>query len=311
MSDLDSTISVPPTADAPYKLYRRRFYIIFVFGFLSFNQCLVWLTFSPIARNAEIYYNVTETTIDLFLNWGDLIGLPTVPLGYLLLNRPHGLRFSMILFAVTCFLATLLRVIPLFIRSPSHPHFGSIAVPFVHAAQILNAVVTPLIQLPVSQLSCMWFGSNERARATTFAIIINNFGAAIGFLFSPWIADVPEHIPRLLYIHLGFATLACVLTLIYFPSHPPTPPSPAAERLVSPSPDENSPTSLRGLKKDLWRCLRSPSFMLLSIVGGMITGTFTTWTGLFDTILEPENYSEDQAGEKSKTVKKTIVSFYG
>ena len=293
MSDSD----VPSSQVAPYKLYRRRFYIIFVFGFLSFNQCLFWLTFSPIARNAEVYYNITESTIDLFLNWGNIVCLPTFPLAYLLLNKQHGLRFSVILFAVTCFVAALLRVIPSLIYASSDPHFRSIAVPLVHAGQILNAACAPLVQLPVSQLSCMWFGPNERARATTFALTINNFGAAVGFLLSPWIVNEPEDVPRLLYVHLVLATSACVLALVYFPPHPPTTPSPAAERLLSSSLDEHSPTSWRGFTQDLWQCMTTPSFMLLSVVGGLTTGAFSAWTGLYDTILEPEHYTEEQAGE--------------
>ena len=32
-----------------------RFYILFAFCLLSFNQCLFWITFSPIASNAKLY----------------------------------------------------------------------------------------------------------------------------------------------------------------------------------------------------------------------------------------------------------------
>ena len=297
MSNLDSTLNLSSSQSAVYQLYRRRFYIIAVFGLLSFNQCLIWLTFSPIARNTEAYYNVSEATIDLFLNWGNIICLPTFPIGYLVLNKPQGLRLSMIVFAIVSVVSTSLRLIPSFISSPSSPHFSSIDVPFLHAGQILNAACAPLVQIPVSQLSCVWFGPNERTRATTFAIVVNNFGAAVGFLISPWIVDVPEHVPHLLYVHLALAVIACVLTLIYFPQHPPTPPSPAAERLLTYSLGDDSISSVRGFMSEVWQCMKSPPFMLLSIVGGLTTGAFSAWTGLYDLILEPEHYSEGQAGE--------------
>ncbi len=301
MSDLNSTVNLPSSSYSAYPLYRRRFYIISVFGLLGFNQCLIWLTFSPIARNVEIYYNITETTIDLFLNWGNIVCIPTFPVAYLLLNKQQGLRLSMILFAITSVVATLLRIIPSIISSSSNPHFSSIALPFLHTGQILNAVCAPLVQVPVSQISCIWFGPNERARATTFAIMINNFGAAVGFLISPLIVDAPERVPHLLYVHLGLATIACVLTLVYFPSHPPTPPSPAAERLISSSLGDSSTSSLRDFMKQNWECMKTPSFMLLSIVGGLTTGGFSAWTGLYDVILAPENYTEQQAGEMTRT----------
>ena len=252
MSDFESTLNVLTSPPKAYQLYRRRFYIICVFGLLSFNQCLFWLTFSPIARNTEQYYNVTESTVDLFLNWGNIICVPTFPLAYLILNKQHGLRLSVILFAVTCVVATLLRIIPSLIISVSDPRFSSIAVPFIHTGQILNAACSPLVQVPVSQLSCIWFGPNERARATTFAIMANSFGGDVAFLISPLIADTPEHVPHLLYVHLGLALIACALTLVYFPSHPPTPPSPAAERFVSYSLSDNSCSFLQNFMKELW-----------------------------------------------------------
>jgi len=49
------------------RVYRRRFYVLFVFCFLAFNQCLIWATFAPIYKSTEIYYNISESTIDLFL----------------------------------------------------------------------------------------------------------------------------------------------------------------------------------------------------------------------------------------------------
>ena len=298
MSETNSTLQLTSSSSSTYRLYRHRFYIIAVFGLLAFNQCFIWLTFSPIARSAEVYYNITESTVDLFLNWGNIVCIPTFPMAYLLLNKPQGLRLSMIVFAVTSVVATALRIIPSLISSPtSNPHFSSIAVPFLHAGQILNAICAPLVQVPVSQLSCVWFGPNERARATTFALMVNNFGAAVGFLISPLIVDVPEHVPHLLYVHLSLAILACILTLIYFPAHPPLPPSPAAERLLSYSISDNNTGFVRGFMNELWLCMKSPSFMLLSIVGGLTTGAFSAWTGLYDVILAPENYTEEQAGK--------------
>lgn len=252
MSDLDSTLHLTSHSSLTYQLYRRRFYIIFVFGLLTFNQCLIWLIFSPIARNAEVYYNITETTVDLFLNWENIVCIPTFPMAYLLLNKPQGLRLSMIVFAVTSVVATILRIIPSIISSLSNPHFSSIAVPFLHSGQILNAICAPLVKVPISQLSWVWFGPNERARATTFALMINNFGAAVGFLIGPLIVDVPEHVPHLLYVHLSPAILACILTHVYFPSHPPTPPSPATERLLSYSISDNGTSFLRGFLKDFY-----------------------------------------------------------
>ena len=53
-----NVVAVPetPVVVTPvYLVYPRRFYVLFVFSFLSFNQCMMWLAFSPIERHAEAY----------------------------------------------------------------------------------------------------------------------------------------------------------------------------------------------------------------------------------------------------------------
>lgn len=42
---------------------------------------------------------------------------------------------------------------------------------------------------------------------------------------------------------------------------------------------------------------------MLSIVGGLVTGTFNAWTGLYDVILASQNYTEQQAGKKEEVAR--------
>jgi hypothetical protein len=294
----EAVLIVPPAKTTPaYVLYPQRFYVLFVFSFLAFNQCLIWLTFSPIARNTEAYYKITDSTIDLLLNWGPIIFIPCLPLTYVLLNKHHGLRRCVILLAITDFAAALVRVIPIVITSPSSPNFSTISLPFLHAGQILNAACGPLVMAPVSQLSCLWFAPHERTRATTVAIFANNFGATVGFVISPFIVSSPDNVPYLLYFHLGLAFIACVLALLYFPAEPPSAPSAAAELLIFHPVNEESSNSWMTFLKDSWHCLTTPSFLLISLAGGLLLGTFGAWTSLYDIILEPEHYTEQQAGK--------------
>ncbi|UJR17043.1 hypothetical protein I4U23_003941 [Adineta vaga] len=238
---------------------------------------------------------MTDTTIDLLFNWGSIIFLPCLPLTYILLNKRNGLQHCVRLAAILGFSSALVRVIPEVITSSTSPHFHAIAMPFLHAGQILNAACGPLIMAPVSQLSCIWFGLNERTRATTIAIVANNFGGTIGFIIGPAIVYAPECIPRLLYLHLGLAFVVCVLTLLYFPAQPKSVPSPAAEVLLVHSTNERN-DSWKSYIKDIWQCLKNPSFLLICNVGGLLSGLFNGWVSLYDVILKPENYTELQAG---------------
>lgn len=299
-------------APSTHRVYRRRFYVLLVFSFLTFNQCLFWLTFSPISKSSQSYYRISEATVNLLLNWGAIIFIPSLPLAYFLLNKRNGLRRTVIIIAIAGLVAALLRAIPSFATSPSNPRFTTIALPFLHVGQILNAACGPLTMVPVSQLSCMWFGSDERTRATTLAITTHSFGATIGFLISPSIVYAPEFVPRLLYIHLGLAVAACVLTLAYFPAQPPTAPSAAAELLLNhPTNEESVWTSLRTFVKNLRECFTTPSLILLVLMGSLVAGTFSAWTSLFANILGPENFTERQAGKRKQVVgqRRSSLSF--
>ncbi|UJR11507.1 hypothetical protein I4U23_015688 [Adineta vaga] len=294
MSDSETVPLAPSDYSSTYRVYPQRFYVLFVFFLLSFDQNIIWLTFSPIARNAEKYYQMNEATIDLLLNWQSILFIPFLPLAYIILNKQNGLRKCVMLVATLTFLGTILRLIPLIISHSSSPHFHSISMPFLHAGHILNAICYPLVTAPVSQLSCEWFGLNERTRATTIAIIANNFGGTIGYVTSPFIVSSPECVPRLLYIHLGLAFVACVLTFLYFPAHPPTPPSPAAQQLSQTINEENSSWKIH--MKHIWQCLTTPSFLLICNAGSFSYGIFNVWVGLYDNILIPQNYTEIQTG---------------
>ncbi|CAF0870146.1 unnamed protein product [Didymodactylos carnosus] len=149
---------------------------------------------------------------------------------------------------------------------------------------------------PVSQLSCLWFGMNERTRATAVALFGASLGVTVGFLITPYIVSEPDNIPYLLYLHVGLSFFAVILTLLYFPSIPPSPPSAAAELLIYHPLSEEQGGHVKLYLRNLWQCLSSPSCLLLSLAAGITTGALGAWAGLLATILGPMNYSEAQAG---------------
>jgi FLVCR family MFS transporter len=293
------------------RVYPQRFWVLFIFALLSFNQCMFWLTFSPIAEPTKSFYHVTEATVDLLLNWGPIIFLPTLPLIYVLLNSHHGLRKCILVFAIVSLIATLLRLVPLMITSPKNPNFHDVSVPFLHISQILIAITGPIAMALVSQLSCVWFAPHERTRATTVAILGSDFGGAAAFVISPFLVSESWHIPRILYMHAGQALLACILTLAYFPAEPPSPPSVAADVLNTNRLIQEQPIAT--LKKILWdilHCCRNVSCVLLLVSGATLGGTFAGWSGLFATILQPLGYSEIEAGEKLFSTNKISLLFF-
>lgn len=51
------------------KVYWSRWWVLFLFAFLAFNQSLIWITFSPITDITKAYYGISESSVDLMLNW--------------------------------------------------------------------------------------------------------------------------------------------------------------------------------------------------------------------------------------------------
>ena len=281
-----------------YRVYPQRFWVLFVYGFLVLNQCMFWLTFSPIASSTQSYYNVSEATVDLLLNWGPIIFLPSLPVAYLMLNTRRGLRTCVITFAIVSLIATLIRLIPSLTTSPSTPRFHAVALPFIHTGQILIAATGPFAMALGSQLSSIWFAPHERTRATTVAVLSASAGGAVAFLISPHLVFESWRVPHLLYLHAGQALVACTFTLIYFPAEPPTPSSAAAhlhraEHLHK----ERFVDTLKRFARDILDCGKDPSCVLLILAGGILGGTLSAWTGLFATILEPLGYSNTKAGK--------------
>ena len=339
--DVDPTPPSPDLSPSPsfeqqqYTLYRARFLILFTFSLLSFNQSLFWLTFSPISDAAEVYYNISTPTVNLLLNWGPIIYLPLQFVTFYVSSARGGLRKIVLCSSTLCLVAMLLRCVPNLLWSPSSDAFRTNAIWFLHAAQILNAAAGPFVMSTVSQCSCLWFGVNERARATSVAIFSNNLGAAVGFLQIPAMVPRPDAMPSVLYTHAGMAIAASILTLAYFPAHPPSPPSHAAELLMSPIPDDVDDTGIvvdqhahpaddageavvvrlgrdfvRGMKnvfREFWLCSRNVNCLLLALVGGGVFGVFNGWSALFNNILS----SLICAGQETCNNASVIAGWFG
>lgn len=300
LTEMDSRdgVASTPIPSAEFRVYPQRFWILFLYSFLTFNQCMFWLTFSPIASSTIDFYHVDEATVDLLLNWGPIIFLPTLPLVYLTLNSHHGLRKCLLTYAVVSVVATALRLLPSWITSPSAAHFHDTALPLLHFAQILIAATGPMAMALASQLSCLWFPLHERTRATTIAVLSASLGGAVAFLVSPHLVTEASQVPHLLYLHTAQAFLACLLTLVYCPGEPPSPPSSAARLiLVEQSARQEPVEALKRLLSDLLQCCRDRSCILLVLAGGILGGTMTAWVGILATVLKPLGYSEPEAGE--------------
>ena len=202
----------PLLGSSGYAVEPKRWYILAVFSFFSFNQCLLWFTFSSVKpEKVCAYYDnnanpmdddgsslcdtgvVNTNTLALLLNWGPIIGIAMFPFQAWLLTRKAGFQRATKLGATLCFAGALLRALPSFLV-PRH------AIWLLHIGQILNAAAGPLCMGTESRLSCMWFAEDERATATGIAVTSNAVGTTVGFLLGPGLVKSAADVPTLLYV---------------------------------------------------------------------------------------------------------------
>jgi hypothetical protein len=284
--DAEFAASWPEAAErGAYRMYGRRWWVLFVFCMLALVQSLVWISFSPITALTRRYYDISEAQVDLLLNWGTIGYLVVAPFAAKWGSTPQGLRRLMLTAAWLVAAAVVLRLIPeLIYKDRLHPH----ALYFLHVAQILNACACPPISVTVTKLSNVWFDARQRTAVTSVAIMMNNAGSAIGFLLGPALVKSPRDMPHLLFMHAGLGLFTLVAALAYLPAVPPTHPSPAAADMYRRPPAPFFPA----LKK----ALRQRHFMLLSLCVGSAAGVFNVFVGILSTILPETRFTSTRVG---------------
>jgi hypothetical protein len=108
------SLNAPPSFEAS----PARFYVLFAFCLLSFNQCLFWITFSPIAGNAKEYYGIDDGQIALLLNWGPIIYIPVCGVTSWLTSQKNGLRRVCLGSGVATAVAMVVRCVPSWRAAP-------------------------------------------------------------------------------------------------------------------------------------------------------------------------------------------------
>lgn len=155
-------------ADTDYTASPTRWYILAVFSLFSFNQCLVWFTFSSIkAPKVYEYYSgnstasshIDDSTVALLLNWGPIVGCLFFPFQVYMLTLSKGFRKATMLGAALVFSGAVIRFIPS-LASAEWRHTSSLAILCLHVGQaIIHNTALPG-RPSLSQRCCLIPGTN-------------------------------------------------------------------------------------------------------------------------------------------------------
>ena len=140
---------------------------------------------------------------------------------------------------------------------PSEP--GSKWLFLIHLGHILIGIVGPPVMSMPPRLSSVWFPPKQRTFATAVTVMSQSVGLALGFILVPFLTRHYD-IRTMLYVSAELALFVALLATIYFPAHPPTPPSESA--------DEDRTHFLASLKALTF----NPSFVVLAMSSGLLTG---------------------------------------
>ncbi len=77
-SGISGYASVENSHPSVFKVYRRRWYTLFIFTLMAMAQSLMWNTWGPIASSAKCAFSWTNTDISLLASWGPVMYMLTV-----------------------------------------------------------------------------------------------------------------------------------------------------------------------------------------------------------------------------------------
>ena len=199
-------ISVPvqssmESTDLPeIKVYKRRWYILGLFGLLACHQCIVWNTFGPIESAVQYAYHWTDFEAPMLANWGCItFVIFVVPLSKLAEVRQiistflqsnsytifqKNLRLTVLIVSGLVAMGTVVRCCHYLITDPTIFLVSS------HICAILNGISGVTIMAAPPLISSQWFPPNERTTATSINQAANMLGNGLSMLLGSDTNDI-------------------------------------------------------------------------------------------------------------------------
>ncbi|MGM7684865.1 MFS transporter [Cytobacillus sp. Hm23] len=252
------------------KVYRYRWVILVSMIPILATTNLFWLTFAPITRIAEDYYNVSSLSIAfLSICFMGVYIIMTLPASWLV--DTYGFRIAVAVGAIITAVFGLSR------------GFMSSSFTIVVISQIGVAIGQPFLTNSITKAAARWFPVDERATATGIASMATYIGMIIALVLTPILTD-QYGLESMLSIYGIVALISACIFLILSKEHPPTSPSIYKET--------EQTFSFKGLQQ----MLHKRDFIVLMACVFIVMGVFNAVMTWIENILSPRGITPSQAG---------------
>ncbi len=284
--------------------YKRRWYLVVLFGLVGGSQGLIWNTWGPLYLSANIVYGWTEADIALMTNYGPIDFVLSAFIFSWILDV-KGLRMASLITSGFVTMGAGLRCV-----TSSPP----MATWLVHLGQFLNGFGGIVAMGGSALMSSVWFPVEQRSTATALISITNSFGASLSFILPQYIvpsltavtaspnvphkdtekASSPKDIENLenltaemmtlMWYEFYFCGALFCLLLLYFPNKPPSPPS------ITASLDRID------YREGLTQLLKNKMFWILGLAYSVPCGVLACWQTVFAINVGTIGVSQNEAG---------------
>eukprot|EP00126_Sphaerothecum_destruens_P000821 Sdes_comp11110_c0_seq1m2704 len=246
-------------------LYRRRFFMLFIYALLNGLLGFLWLTYTPIIRASSKFYGESETKINMFSQIYFVVFIP----GIFFVNwflATYGVRITIIVGCVSILVGSWLR------------YFAGPVFWLGLLGQTLNAVALSFTFSLPPKVAADWFPEMERVFATSFCVIINQLGSAGGAILPGLIINSYHYdIHSLLLLEAVIATIIIIPNIIFYRSLPPTSPSVSSGHKAGNKNPKVYPQILLLLK--------NTSFLVLFLIQGFCIGSYAAMLAIINQAL--------------------------
>jgi MFS transporter, FLVCR family, feline leukemia virus subgroup C receptor-related protein len=258
-----------------FKVYPKRYLIVFLFGLAQFMTSCLINTLTPIAKFLEYIYGQDPIVVNSgALLFALMYPIFTFPASFVI--DTYGTRAGIAIGCGLCLVGTGFRMLV----------NNSFA--WVIVGQVIAGIGRPFILNCQAKIGASWFEAEKRAGVTQLLTLILNVSLIIG-IFIPGMVfgkydmdgDVDKEVGRghtfdLMFVEFILAILCLVPNLILQQSKPPTPPS-----------DSAGITNREPFKTAIPKLLRSRNYLLLLFAFGCYFGIFNGLSMILSFLLAP------------------------